>query len=237
MKTLLLADVHGEDPSNLISIYFQTEKIGRVGFVGDVDLPSTLKKIFETTQSINIPIIYSVGNHEFCHVNGLIVPSSLLKESIDYPKLWESFPNERQYILDAIAGKTNNTGLIVRDPDDARVVYTHASLLDIDTRVRDVPDLLETRLTVDYPSEIEANFKEMQQKGLRLFFRGHDHPRALFTRDKNGKTKEKYFPYGKYKLDLENSFSIVTVGAYYRGMHSIYDDETQEIDFRGKGEE
>jgi hypothetical protein len=237
MKTLLLADLHSEDPSNLIQVYSQREKIGRVGLLGDVDSPIVMRNILETTKKINLPLIHSIGNHDFCHVNGLEVFSPLMDEDLDYSQLWKFHQIQRQYVLDAIDGQIPDSGLIIPDPIDNRLVYAHASLVNMNVRETQVPSLLYTRLTLECDVEKEANFQEMQQKNFRLFFRGHDHNRALLVRDKNGKTKEYYFPYGKHKIDLENSFTIATIGAYRRGMHAIYDSETCELDFRGKGEE
>lgn len=237
MKTLLLTDLHGEDPSNLISVYSQTKKINRVGLLGDIDLPQVLQKILEATKRLNLPLIHSIGNHDFGHIRGINPRSSLMNEKLNYPKLWESFPNERNYIINAIAGKIPAAGLVVPDPVDKRLIYAHASIVNIDVREREVPDLLEMRLGLGDTEEKEANFRAMQQKGVRLFFRGHDHNRALLSMDINGKLKQNYFPYGKYKIDLENSFTIATIGTYHRGMHAIYDSESQELEFIGKGEE
>ena len=155
--------------------------------------------------------------------------SYMSQSASDYLAEWDGFPKERQFVLDAIEGKIPDTGLIVSDNE---IVYAHASLADIGRVDSNVPDFVWGRLLY-HLGKLSKSFDEMGNlNDFRLFFRGHDHLNAITVQKGNIIQETEFGYWGKRKIDIENTRTIVSVGAFYEGEFALYDNETQEVDFK-----
>ncbi len=250
MKTLLITDMHGKDPSRLIRRVVEKEGIERLVVLGDLDTPEVLKSIRDSVKSLGLDFIYTVGNHEYNFVrhwglsstnmvkdikvprNGKLENALHTKSADEYFSEWDDETEQKDFVLIASINRgmdSKRYGLIVPKKE---IVYAHASLVDTDRTEKDSPDIIWGRLLKNN-KKLTENFKAMEEiDDFRLFFRGHDHvPSVRCSAD------GKYIRYfdelsGKYKLNLEDMRSIVTVGAFIEGKYAIYDSEKQEIDFR-----
>jgi hypothetical protein len=253
MKTLILSDLHGKDPSKVIGHYTKQGEIDTLAVLGDVDTPKVLRKILDETKRNNLRLIYTPGNHEYCYMfhYGLWSPEMVktkvcnhrrtgflpflhkqrgLTEIInkldeEYFFEWDSAPQEKQIVLDAIAGTTKDNGLIVREGE---VAYAHATLLDHPSKYAScIPDSVLGRIL--YSEETRtSNLERMRKSGINLLFRGHDHtPRIQIH--KGDTLREITEEVAREKLDLKNSQTVVTVGAFYNGNYAVYNPEIQKI--------
>jgi len=250
MKTLLLTDLHGKDPSRLIRGVAEKEGIEALAVLGDLDTPEVLQWIQESVNQYNLRFVYTPGNHEYNFVrnmglsstdmvtdikvlrDGKLRPAFHTKSATEYFSEWDAAPEQKQFVLDSskrMRVDFPNLGLIVADHE---IVYAHASLVDMDRIEKDAPDIMWGRLLRN-KEKLKANFKAMGEiNDFRLFFRGHDHIHSV--RHSVDGDYVRYFDeiIGKYKINLEDTRSIVTVGAFVDGRYAIYDSEAQEIDFR-----
>lgn len=228
MKTLLLADLHGRNPSWLINFFAKEKGIEKLAVLGDIDAPDILQKVRQVSAQNNLRLIYTPGNHEYHAVNR---EKGLYERTVleSYAKKWDSFPEEKQFVKDASKTNASDKSLIVADKE---IVYAHASLVDgPSVQNPHVSDIVWGRL--QFSDDLLAlNFKKMRElDDFRLFFRGHEHAPAIYTYDASTTKKLDNFT-GKFSLDLDNSIAIATVGAFCDGRYAVYDSENQEIDFR-----
>lgn len=232
MKTLLFTDSHGRDPTELIDWAVKAEGIEKLVSLGDLDTPDVLRKFLQKATQHNLSYRLAIGNHDYHYVVkhwGTGSHEEARYSASDAISDWDMSPIEKQFILNANEGKNPYAGLIVPDNE---IVYAHASLQDVPSdEVSGVTDIVWGYLFKS-AAKIDANFEEMARRDdFRLFFRGHDHQNNLFTPE--GNFTGDYFGYwGKYKIDIENARTIVTVGAFLDGKFALYDSKTQEVDFK-----
>jgi predicted phosphodiesterase len=219
MKTLLLADLHGRNPSWLINFFAKEKGIEKLAVLGDIDAPDILQKVRQVSAQNNLRLIYTPGNHEYHAVN---LEKGLYGRSIlrYYTRMWDSFSEEKQFVKDASKINTSDKSLIVADNE---IVYAHASLVDGPSiQNPHVSDVVWGRLQLSNDL-LRLNFEKMRElNDFRLFFRGHEHAPAIYTYDANTTRKLDNFT-GKFSLDLDNSIAIAKVGAFCDGRYAVYD--------------
>lgn len=229
MKTLLITDSHGIDPSALIENSVKFDGIEKLAVLGDLDTPPILRVIQEQVAKHKLRFIYTPGNHEYHYVKRYgISGNQMIKSAGDYAHEWENAAREKQFVLNAIASKTGNMGLVVRKKE---IAYAHASLVDLDRLDPDVPDFVWGRLLSNSNKRF-LNFLERIASDSRLFFRGHDHLCSLAISYENRVAKPTFSVRGKYKIDLEKARTIASLGAFYDGEYAIYDNQKAELDFK-----
>jgi predicted phosphodiesterase len=231
MKTLILADCHEKDPSELITSFTQERGIEKLALLGDIETPDILRKIISTVEKNKLRFIYTPGNHEYSFVHkekGFVLRDQFLF----YTRLWEEAPKEKQFVIEASKDNNLDKSFIVRDEN---IVYAHSSLVHGPSL--DNPHVSDVMCGRIHGSEklLEANFKKMTELGnFKLFFRGHDHLPVICKNDSKINNKIDH-PVGKYTLDLEKNRTIVTVGAFCYGRYVAYNSQTKEVEFATLG--
>jgi len=231
MKTLLIADTHGKNPSNFIRQMID-KKIEQVVFLGDYDTPKILKR----SKEIELRKKIIVGNHEFHYVYGVELRGNLMESSSNsYVSLWDENPLEKKFILDAILGKITYAGLTLEEEieDGSKIAYCHGGIVSKNSSRTEIVESIWQRAKC--PEDIEINFKKMKEKNYSILFRGHDHEHfTIFLNGLSsliGKSIE-----NKIKL-LNGNRYIVSVGSFYYGDYAIFDSKSREIEYRNRGDD
>lgn len=221
MRTLLLSDLHVQDPFPLIN---KTPKIGRVIALGDYDLPELVEELLR----LELPRVILVGNHDYPYVADIDNPEpkrpGFFPKYIDYERTlekWRSSPLLRGY--------ANTQNIQYHEAIQGRnFAYVHASIYEDENG--EAQSQLSLRMFSwfqEHTSNIIANFLEMEEQDIWVLFRGHD-----------GQPKTYSMPRESHSPKLEERFAITlepdrryifTVGAFCKGHYAIFDDEKMRV--------
>lgn len=228
MKTIFISDMHGQSPAFIVQREMKESGIEKAVFLGDYDTPEVLREI----RKLRLKKVFVVGNHDYHYMFGYGVSSDMMQASADdYAQLWKRNPRERDFILNAIKRWTKSSGVIVEDKfNGEKAVYAHASLVDIDSCDRDVPDYVWNRIIRSNESML-LNFLRMKEKNYRFFFRGHDHYNVVFSSYDGNLGGSLSSSADRQILETEKRH-IISVGSFYYGDYALFDDRTGELEFR-----
>jgi predicted phosphodiesterase len=230
MKNIIITDMHGEDPSELVIREQRESGIERAIFLGDYDTP----KIFEKVRKLKIPKILVAGNHDLHYIYGLEIGAPYMTQSWQgYVKEWDKFPRQKEFMEKLILGKVPNAGVIVETKSGKRnVVYCHASIVDSGSPDSDAPGYVWQRMHSE--ENMLLNFLKMMEKNYWVMFRGHDHYSMVSSLRKNPARIETPI---KEKLRLaKNRLHIVTVGPFLNGDYALFDDKSGYLEFKNTGD-
>lgn len=232
MKSLIITDMHGDDPVGLVE-YHLARGVEKLVCLGDYDTPEVLR----TVREFKIPKLLIVGNHEFHYVHsyGMARTSYMKFNAGFYADLWNQHPAERDFIKRAITHPTQQAGVLVSEKDGNRTIaYVHGSLLEQDTEDKDVTGFVWGRMKKIV--SIKKNFAEMHRRKFNILFRGHDHVASVLSRANGDESKNPFIiekdGYTNDKVLLDpNWLHIVNVGSFMNGEYMTFDDKTQEVEF------
>jgi predicted phosphodiesterase len=220
MKILLISDMHGKSPRDLVENLEFDEAV----FLGDYDTPQVLKDLL----TLDLRKKFLVGNHELHYVWNLGITTSNGIPWQKYAELWKQNTEEFEFIENAAEGKIPNAGFILEDNlNGRRVCYCHASIVDSGSPDSDAPGYIWQEMNSNKSSEM--NFNRMRKIGYNLMFRGHAHQEFVKRAGNNG--IETLF---EKKLELpKNNLHIVSVGAFVNGNYALFDSTTGIVEFKG----
>lgn len=225
MKTLLLADLHYRDPSDLVKKLQDQEEIQRAIFLGDYDNPEIIKKI----SKLEIPKIILWGNHED-------------EEWLELKKQ----PSKASYIRVLKSQLSKISGEIYQEKiNNKKIIYCHGTL----TEAEGLNPLLWGSLFQSKQSgnlseleakkhEVDLNFEEMSRRGSDILVRGHDHIQKVLSWDKQTYNFTEEINNGDIFLDPEKQH-IINIGRFgnhipnkYGSRYAILDTENWIIKLR-----
>jgi len=236
MKSLIITDMHSEDPLPFIE-KMQEDGIERLVCLGDCDEPGIAKRIL----ALDMEKRFVISNHDYSHSIGEIVVSCDLELTpTAYPMLWDMYPDVKKAILD---NWTDTSALeigsrVIDELNGRKIVYTHGS-----TRYDNPSKIMKDRLiTGDMMENLisrRQTFQKMIDDDYWISFRGHDHLSTVWSIPKKGpvfgiKTEEKD---KGIKLFYSRRY-IITIGSFGSDFRSrkheyaIFDDETRRLEFR-----
>jgi hypothetical protein len=231
VRTLIFSDLHSRDPTDLAEAMLMSREVDKIAFLGDFGNYLLFERILQFRKDFaGVPMVIIMGNHDYHYANGQRVSS----------KSSELSPEELvgQWSNSGLKGKilcpTKRiwTGETIRDRS---LLYSHAGLSG-SVDYEGVDPRLWTRLIlpggVFYDENIRSNFNSMAIQEAHIKFRGHDHYPAVFSQD----IKD---PRDSFKVSLdkivkleEGHRHIVSVGAFYDGNYTIFDEDSSVVEFR-----
>ncbi len=229
MKTLLLADMHGEDPCGLI-LEEKKKGIEQVVCLGDYDTPEVLRNI----RKLDMPAKFVLGNHDLHYVYKQAISSQKMRFSWrEYADLWDKSPLEKRFIEGALAGKRKNAGLVLTDKfeKDKQIVYCHAGILDLKSEHRDIPECVWERMLTE--KNLLNTFSKMYTLNYWTLFRGHDDTSIVETFNIHQCRIEDCWE-NKVKL-AKDKIHIASVGSFYHGDYALFDSDTQVLEYKNTG--
>ena len=249
MKTLIISDLHGENPSEFISQQIK-QGIEKLVALGDYDAPEILEYLLD---DLGIPKIILIGNHDYDLARGIHVESNFLKApSQHYIALWRNgeFSRAREFVLKNGKLRDNKDetmgGLIALEKlNEKKIVYVHASLPSPDKEGKEkIREMLWRRMVDSETSDSDdeatfyghfRNFELMARKNYWLMFRGHGHFSGVLSQDASDIK-------GAFKLEEEMSLKlneskryIVNIGSFRLGDYAVFDSETMTIEYKKWG--
>lgn len=250
MKSLLITDCHGRDPTKVIEREVKESGIQKLVMLGDLDTPEVLRALQDVSQKHNLKFLYTPGNHENHYVRHFGISGEYMRiqergkwvprSAGEYFGSWDASPKEKKFVLRAIDEVVENADLILKETIGERTIaYAHASLVDMGSPDSDVLGFVWARL-IDPDTKmyynvniLKANFEKMIEDRISLFFRGHDHKQLITSETKDNYIASPPALWAPYYLNT-GSPQIVTVGAFIEDFYAIFNEERMEIEFRLK---
>jgi predicted phosphodiesterase len=224
MKTLVISDLHGENPLRFIERQ-RKEGVERLVCLGDYDAPELLEKLLDLDMEKEILL----GNHDYGFLAGEDFWSPFLQDDPEtYILDWAKPSKARSYALGAVS-EGERRQLIVEERNGRKVAYVHGSLVDYKTE----RPLTWGRIIVDGNVRggiLKANFNAMERQGYDILFRGHDHIGVLFGIGKNSSELGQMFEDADKPLDSNRRY-IVSVGSFENGEYVVFDDKEMKVQF------
>jgi predicted phosphodiesterase len=230
MKSVILSDLHGVDPSFELDYLKQVEGIERFVFLGDYDTPKLFRQVLDYPGKNNIVLL---GNHDFDFTHKLEINSPYLEyNSEHYFNQWQKNKKELAEAL-RMSGVFNGRKRGVRVVEKLRgkrIIYSHGALED-PNKTYTPEDRAHTSTwgRIVNPNEISANFSRMQEQNCWVLFRGHDHDfPGIWSIPFNGSSEQIIDEQGNITLDERRRY-IVSVGCFRRGNYSLFNSSTLEL--------
>jgi predicted phosphodiesterase len=231
MKTLILTDMHSEDPFNLIDGEI-LKGIEKVVFLGDCDDPSFIKRFLE----LHVQKRFIIGNHDLYHSIGAIIESPDLElHPRGYRALWNLYPNEKNLILDNWCNKNHSDigASVLEKIGRRKVVYTHGSMLP-----ESPTDIIHDRLITGDLKQDNQKRKRLIQKmhnlGIGIHFRGHDHLSAVWRIEGNSYAREDingpiHFRSNRRYIATIGSFRLTP--RFSKRQYAVFDENKMDLHF------
>lgn len=234
MKDLLITDLHGRPPVNLIR-NMQESGLDRVICLGDVDNPQLIEYLLD----LNIETSIILGNHDYHHARGEVLggmPKGM--GAFSSFLMWMKCARTREFVLSKSSDLSvidSQHGIrVVRQVRGRDVLYVHALLAGHDTDLPELPCYLWSRLFPHTNAKLERNFLEMLAQDYWVMFRGHDDVNAVWSLTVNGETADitrELTGQGMHVLDLNQRY-IVSIGSFLHGHYAVFDHNTLELEFK-----
>ena len=224
-KLLLIADMHGENPSGLVREEIKNSGIERVIFLGDYDTPAVLREL----RKLRIPKKFLVGNHDYHFVNEMGISGQFMNglSASDYFELWNDSPREKKFIEKEI--QRNPLLCLEEELPFGKVAYAHASLVDAGSPDSDAPGYVWGRM--NDINQVLLNFAKMKEKNYSIFFRAHDHDlQGVLTFNPKAENCFEYLAGDRIRLQKSRRH-IVNVGAFVGGSYTVFDDKSGDVHF------
>jgi predicted phosphodiesterase len=240
MRYALLTDIHGRELSNFIDEMQEFDPDVLI-CLGDFDQVPTIHQYLDYKERLEAQgktVITLPGNHDHCILNDIEMYSPTLSDQ--RKQYWELrdelrqdpralefisslFEREREFplresiqLVPGVVGENFNTILM-------HGAIKGSCVDDVEEEVTDLWNRLEW-VGHSYP-----NHRAMEQLGLDVMIRGHDHRPTYDTfLDREGK---RYTPHPGDKFVLVGGMAhIITIGAYFDGWYATIDTQFQEKD-------
>jgi hypothetical protein len=234
MKDLLITDLHGRPPINLIR-HLQENGLGRVICLGDFDNPQLIEYLLD----LDIETSIVLGNHDYHHARGEVLggmPKGM--GAFSSFLMWMKCARAREFVLSNSSDLSAIDGQhgirVVRQIHDRNAVYVHALLVAHDTDTPQLSCFLWSRLFPNTNAKLEQNFLAMLDQDYWIMFRGHDDMNAVWSLTVNGETADiarELSGRGELILDLNRRY-IVSIGSFLHGHYAVFDHETLRLEFK-----
>jgi hypothetical protein len=249
MKTLLLADIHRNDPFYLIEKLKREKSIDKVIAHGDYDSADTILDLL----NLDIPSIVLPGNHDYplmvdamriykdSKIDLSISPDYLPFSTSDYwlevrkfienPRLFnyakkfvDDYENEQRF---------EHSELL---KNNSKIISVHASIFDSETLDESIEEnyQLWERMYSFFSRHtnqvIEGNFQEMDSRNIHIIFRGHDAYPMLLEKENGKKDFKRSSPQRNISFEKDKQY-ILTIGPYQRENYAIFNEESMSLEW------
>jgi predicted phosphodiesterase len=227
MKTLLITDMHGRSPVELVRQERKESGIEQAVFLGDYDTPEVLRDL----RRLKIKKKFVIGNHDLHYAYGLEIDGPNMNMSWrEYVRLWNQNPKERDFIKSAVSGERQSSGLILEDifEKETKIAYCHGGIVNFETLDSTALEYVWQRMHSGETALM--NFFRMIEKNYWIMFRGHDHCSAVTSLNKKP-AKLEYSADRKIKL-AKNKLHIASIGSFFYGDYAIFDPKTRVLEHK-----
>lgn len=233
MKTLVFGDIHGRSLEPLEDTAGEIDP-DRVLCTCDFDTPEAVKQFKEFEREMEtrgVEVFKVPGNHDDAVFRGLDISSPTLRQQgLTVPELHQRLRQEEEaelYLKNLLAETRKRMDVAGRD---ALLVHGALSgdLRSYPSCPQEKQDFWRRLLSREDHRE---NFEAMEEAGVELMVRGHDHEPEIASHMNEEIRVERPSPGESFELGEGGSLHTVTHGAWFNGWYTVIRSHPPEITF------